>query len=296
MRACECRVRPGESVPRVAKYDRPKGGYTLAYLATERHSTKPVGMPHYPHSVLITSVSQPGTGRLDGSKDYPCHCRHRPSSRLRRRMPPRKPSLNGGRPAIPSVPSFPGDFGSSSCPCSTQPPMPFPSTGTVLSSGIAACGSPCFLRRRQPPSPTGRRTGRSCLSPCVVIGRCPAQPSDGFHCKVYADGTEIFRFLESMLFLVPCCRSHHSIPVCERSAGLWMPLFIFILQQKFSLSFRCRSGTPLVFVIMLTTLCFSSSRHLWVCLAASASARPLWPWCPMLYASARRSHGTTGRC
>ena len=166
MRACECRVRPGGSVPRVAKYDRPRGGYTLAYLATERHSTKPAGTPHCPHRILITSVRQPCTGRLDGSKDYPCHCRHRPSSRLHRRMPPRKPSLNGGRPAIPSAPSFPGDFGLSSCPCSTLPPTQFPSIVTVLPSGIAACGSPCPLRRRQPPSPTGRRTGRSCLSPC----------------------------------------------------------------------------------------------------------------------------------
>ena len=159
MRACECRVRPGGSVPRVAKYDRPRGGYTLAYLATERHSTKPVGTPHCLHSVLITSVSQPGTGRLDGRKDYPCHCRHRPSSRLRRLMPPRKPSLNGGRPVIPSAPSFPGDFGLSSCPCSTLPPTQFPSIGTVLLSGIAACGSLCPLRRRWPSLPTGHQTG-----------------------------------------------------------------------------------------------------------------------------------------
>ena len=166
MRACECRVRPGGSVPRVARYDRPKGGYTLAYLATGRHSTKPIGTPHCPHSVLITSVSQPCTGRLDGSKDYPCHCRHRPSSRLRRRMPQRKPSLNGGRQAIPSVPLFPRDFGLFSCPCSTLPPTRFPSIRTVLPSGIAACGSPCFLRRRQPSLPTDHQTGRNYLSPC----------------------------------------------------------------------------------------------------------------------------------
>ena len=166
MRACECRFRPGGSVPRVARYDRPKGGYTLAYLATERNSTKPAGTPLCPHSILITTVSQSDTGRSDGSKDYPCHCRHRPSNQLHRQMPPQKPSLNGGRPAIPSVPLFPEDFGLSSCPCSTLPPMPFPRTETVLPSGIVACGNPCFLRRRQPPSPTGRRTGRSCLSPC----------------------------------------------------------------------------------------------------------------------------------
>lgn len=138
----------------------------MAYLATERHSTKPVGTLWHPHAVLITSVCQPGTGRLDGRKDYPCHCRHRPSSLQRRRKPPRKLSLNGGRPAIPSVPLFPKDFGLSSCPCSTLPPMPFPRIGTVLPSGIVAYGSPCFLRRRQPSLPTGHQTGRNCLSPC----------------------------------------------------------------------------------------------------------------------------------
>ena len=159
MRACECRVRLSGSVPRVVKYDRPKGGYTLAYLATERHSTKPVGTPQCPHSILITSVSQPGTDRLNGRKDYPCHCRHRSSNQLHRQMPPRKPSLNDGQPALPSVPSFPEDYGLSSYPCSTLPPMPFPNTGTVLPSGVAACGSPCSLRRRQPSWPTGHQTG-----------------------------------------------------------------------------------------------------------------------------------------
>ena len=84
--------------------------------------------------------------------------------------------------------------------------------------------------------------------------------------------------------------------LCERNAGLRMPLFIFILQREFSLSFRCSSGTPSVFAIMLAPLWFSSSRHLRVCPAASASARPPRPLCPMLYASARRPHGTTGRC
>lgn len=138
----------------------------MAYLATERHSTKPAGTPHCLHSFLITSVSQPGTGWLDGSKDYPCHCRHRPSSLQCRRKPPRKPSLNGGRPAIPSVPLFPEDFGFSSCPCSTLPPTQFPSTGTVLLSDIAACGSPCFLRRQQPSLLSSHQTGRNYLSPC----------------------------------------------------------------------------------------------------------------------------------
>ena len=86
--------------------------------------------------------------------------------------------------------------------------------------------------------------GEVAYLPAVVIGRCPAQPSDGFRCEVYADGTEILWFPESILFLVPCCRSHHSISVCERNAGLWMTLFIFILQREFLLSFRCRPGTP----------------------------------------------------
>ena len=88
------------------------------------------------------------------------------------------------------------------------------------------------------------KQGEITYLPAVVIGRCPAQPSDSFRCEVYADGTEILRLPESMLFLVPCCRSHHSISICERNAGLWMTLFIFILQRGFSLSFRCRPGTP----------------------------------------------------
>lgn len=194
----------------------------MAYLATERHSTKPVGTPHYPHSILITSVSQPGTGRLDGRKDYPCHCRHRPSSLQRRQMSPRKPSLNGGRPAILSVPLFPEDFGLSSCPCSTLPQCRFrvlelpclqvlrPAEALALSSGDSH------------PRQQVTKQGEVAYLPAVVICRCPVQPSDGFRCEAYADGTEILRFPESILFLVPCCRFHHPISVCERSAGLWM--------------------------------------------------------------------------
>lgn len=146
------------------------------------------------------------------------------------------------------------------------------------------------------PCQQATKQGEITYLPAVVICRCSAQPSDGFRCEVYVDGTEILRFPESMLFLVPCCCSHHFISVCERNAGLWMTLVICILQREFSLSFRCRSGTPPVFAIMLIPLWFSFSRHLRVCPAASASAHPPRLLCPTLYASVRRSHGTTGRC
>ena len=192
-------------------------------------------------------------------------------------MPPRKPSLNGGQPAIPSVPSFPEDYGFSSCPCSTLPPMPFPNTGTVLQSNIAACGSPCSLRP---------------LSSVVVPHSHPIAST----VRLKRMERKSFGFLKAYCSLFPTVVSIILHQFCERKAGLRMPLFIFILQREFSLSFRCRSGTPSVFVIMLTPLWFSSFRHLWVYPTASASARPQLPWCPMLYASARRSHGTTGRC
>lgn len=57
-----------------------------------------------------------------------------------------------------------------------------------------------------------------------------------------------------------------------------------------------RLGFTVDFDKILRWICFSSFRRLWVCPAASASARPPRPWCPMLCASVRRSHGTTGRC
>ena len=105
-----------------------------------------------------------------------------------------------------------------------------------------------------------------------------------------------FGFLKAYCSLFPTVVSIILHQFCERNAGLRMPLFIFILQREFSLSFRCRSDTPSVFGIMLTLLWFSSFRHLWVYPTASASVRPQRPWCPMLFASARRSHGTTVRC